>query len=161
MSAARWLRRLFLSAILVGLAATPAALPVNDYPPRPEPVAETRLLMEALNLPNYRGLEKLLKQPPKELEAWSFARGQALLIAETGNLLMLRPPHNQGQLLWLERSAGLRTAATNLARAAAARNYDQCRTGLVGLANACNHCHQTFRVKTLITPFANEDEKND
>ena len=28
--------------------------------------------------------------------AWKFVRGQALLIAESGNLLLLRPPHNAG-----------------------------------------------------------------
>src|SRR5439155_9804511 len=58
--------------------------------PKPEPIADTRLLMEALNQANFRGLERLLKNQPADMDAWTFARGQALVIAETGNLLMLR-----------------------------------------------------------------------
>ena len=48
--------------------------------PKPEPVAETRLLMEALNQANFRGLERLLKDQPADAEAWTFARGQARLV---------------------------------------------------------------------------------
>ena len=65
--------------------------------PKPEPIAETRLLMEGLNLANFRGLERLLTARPASTDAWTFARGQALLIAETGNLLMLRQPRAEGR----------------------------------------------------------------
>jgi hypothetical protein len=122
--------------------------------PRLEPVAETKLLMEGLNLANFRGLERLLRQRPDSVEAWKFARGQALLIAETGNLLMLRPPRSQGQPLWFARAAELRGAARDLAQNAGARDYEASRAALVSVANACNHCHQSFRVKVEIAPFA-------
>ena len=52
--------------------------------------------MDGLNLPNYRGLDKLLKQKPADADTWTFIRGQSLLIAETGNLLLLRPPRSGG-----------------------------------------------------------------
>ena len=68
--------------------------------PKLVPVAETRLLMEGLAHSNFRGLERILKQKPADDKAWTFARGQALLIAETGNLLMLRPPKNAGEAIW-------------------------------------------------------------
>ena len=88
------------------LAATPAATQAPPQKtarpvPRLEAVAETRLLMEGLAQANFRGLEKHLKQKPTEVEAWTFVRGQALLIAETGNLLLLRPPRNPGEPVWL------------------------------------------------------------
>src|SRR4051794_33113135 len=57
--------------------------------PKLEPVAETRLLMEGLAHANFRGIERILKEKPAEAQAWTFVRGQALLIAETANLLML------------------------------------------------------------------------
>ena len=72
--------------------------------PRLVAVAETKLLMEGLLQPNFRGLEGLLKEKPATEEAWSFARGQALLMAETGNLLLLRPPHNLGRDTWQQRA---------------------------------------------------------
>jgi hypothetical protein len=140
---------------VMGLIVTSHAVPQTGSKPLPSPqaVAETRLLMEALNQANFRGLERLLAEKPADVEAWSFARGQALLIAETGNLLLLRPPR-QGQTVWMDRSADLRTAATRLARAAGERDYQRSRAGMIEVANCCNRCHQTFRVAVRMAPFA-------
>lgn len=124
--------------------------------PKLEAVAETRLLMEGLAQANMRGLERLLTQRPTEQQAWVFARGQALLIAETGNLLMLRPPRNQGQPQWFQYATDLRQTATQLAQAVAQRDYDRSRKGLLQLAVVCNRCHQTFRVPVLIEPFSDK-----
>jgi hypothetical protein len=110
--------------------------------------------MEGLNQANLRGLERLLKQRPADVETWTFARGQALLIAETGNLLMLRPPRNAGETAWMERSAELRDTAVALARTIAVRDYEGSRAALGNVANACNRCHQTFRVPVRLVPFA-------
>src|SRR5262245_17985539 len=93
----------FLLAAAPAVSQNPSRPPAKPAP-RLEPVAETRLLMDGLNRANFRGLDRLLKEKPTEIEAWTFARGQALLIGETANLLMLRPPRNQGQDAWLERS---------------------------------------------------------
>ncbi len=153
MCSAWWARHVAFVAIGFFLTLAGPALPVGESSPRPEAVAETRLLMDGLAQANFRGLERLLKQQPQDAEAWVFARGQALLIAETGNLLMLRPPHNQGQSAWYERSADLRATATRLALAAAGRDYQRCRTGLTELANSCNRCHQTFRIRHVVRPF--------
>ncbi|MCS6852164.1 MAG: hypothetical protein NZ700_13460 [Gemmataceae bacterium] len=141
---------------LTGLLAVAVAAVSGAQPPAPsrlEAVAETRLLMEGLNQANFRGLERLLRQRPADPEAWVFIRGQALLIAETGNLLMLRPPRNQGQAVWMERSAELRSVATRLAREAANQDYVRSRAILLELAQSCNRCHQTFRIPVRLTPF--------
>jgi hypothetical protein len=122
--------------------------------PKLEPVAETRLLMEGLAHPNFRGAERHLREKPAGLEQWTFLRGQALLMAETANLLMLRPPRSQGQPAWFERSAELRATARKLAEAASARNFEGSRAALVQVANACNRCHQSFRSPVEIVPFA-------
>jgi len=122
--------------------------------PRLEAVAETKLLMQGISQPNFRALEKLLTKEPEDAEAWKFARGQALLLAENANLLMLRPPRNDGETAWMDRATGLRTAATRLARSLAKQEYEPSRTGLRDVANACNRCHQGFRVNIRLTPFA-------
>jgi hypothetical protein len=121
--------------------------------PKLEPIAETKLLMEGLAHANFRGLERILTEQPAEVQAWKFARGQALLLAETANLLMLRPPRNQGQPIWFERAAELRKQATQLARTIAERDYAGSRAGLGQVAATCNRCHQTFRVDVEIAPF--------
>ncbi len=136
---------------LAGQAPKPAATPR----PKLEAVAETRLLMEGLALSNYRGLDRLLKQRPADVETWTFARGQALLIAETANLLMLRPPKNaQGEKAWMQQSTDLRDQATSLARQLANRDYNRSVAVLGTLTKTCNRCHQTFRVPSRVGPAA-------
>ena len=126
MSPSNCLRRAIFTASAAGLLFTGAA---TSQPPRPspspsqppsrerpklEPVAETKLLMEGLMQANFRGLERNLKQRPVDDTAWVYARGQALLIAETGNLLLIRPPKSGGQDAWQELSTDLREKATRL-----------------------------------------------
>jgi hypothetical protein len=153
-------RILLLAGVFLLTVAAPAPTQPKGRPaPKLEPVAETRLLMEGLNAANFKGLDRLLRDKPADVETWTFVRGQALLIGETGNLLMLRPPKNDGQDAWMDRATELREAATALARAAAARDYDKSQRGLVNVANACNRCHQNFRVPVRVEPFAEESER--
>jgi hypothetical protein len=112
--------------------------------------------MDGINWPNFQGLEQQLKQRPANADTWRIVRGQALLIAENGNLLMLRPPRNEGAETWLYRATALRTDATRLARAAAAQDYERSRSELMTLAQTCNRCHQSFRIEIRIRAFADE-----
>src|SRR5437660_360637 len=103
-------RLLLLAVLAAGLMTAPATpqptpgtrpkIPTPKTQPRLVPVAETKLIMEGLTHANFQGLEKILKSTDIDAETWAFARGQALLIAESGNLLMIRPPNNSGQDTW-------------------------------------------------------------
>lgn len=125
--------------------------------PRLVPVAETRLLMEGLTKPNFDGLARTFKQKPADAEGWAFARGQALLVAESANLLLIRPPRTrQAQDAWAPRAVELREAGVKLAQAAGTKDYVAARAGLASLANACNRCHEAFRVPVRIDPDAAE-----
>jgi hypothetical protein len=153
---------LAMGVFLVSPAETQGPLRPAPRPgPKLEPVAETKLLMEGLAQPNFRALEKLLKQQPADKEAWVFARGQSLLIAETANLLMIRPPRNTGQDIWMDRATAMRDAASSLARNLAKTDLEAARTGLGDLANACTRCHKSFRVPVKIVPFAEPGEGKD
>jgi hypothetical protein len=161
----RWLGALVLATLLLAAAAgqEKVPLPVQAPTPRPttprvtprfEALAETKLLMEGLAMPNYQSLEKFLKDKPADPETWTFARGQALLIAETGNLLLLRPPRSQGRDAWNQRAMDMRQAAGVLARQAGKGDLEASRAALTALGNACNKCHQTFRVPVRVGPGA-------
>ena len=134
------------------------SLPNRNQPftPKFEALAETRLLMEGMAHSNYRGLQRLLKDKPADNETWVFARGQALLVAETGNLLLLRPPRNNGREAWMKMAMAMRDEAGELARKTAARNHAGSKVALQNLTNSCNKCHQTFRVNVRVGP---EQEK--
>jgi hypothetical protein len=158
MSLLRSTRRLLLlgtAGLLVSVGPAVPQQPTRPAPatPRLEAVAETRLLMEGLNQSNLRGLEKLLRERPADVETWTFIRGQALLIAETGNLLLIRPPRNAGERAWMDHATDLRGAATRLARSTANQDFKQSRLDLVEVANSCNRCHQSFRVPTQLRVF--------
>jgi hypothetical protein len=114
--------------------------------------------MEGLAHSNYRGLHRLLKKPPADHETWMFARGQAILIAETGNLLLLRPPRNTGRDTWMRLAMDMRGQAASLARSVAARDHARSQAGLTALTNACNRCHQTFRVPVKVSPEPDRKE---
>lgn len=127
--------------------------PESKFTPKFEALAETKLLMEGLALPNYRAVEKHLQgKGPDDVDTWMFARGQALLMAETGNLLLLRPPRNEGRDTWMRRAMDVRQSAGALARQLGNRDLARSRTALLDLSNKCNDCHQTFRVPTRIGP---------
>ncbi len=144
-------------ALLSPAAAAPKPTAAPHYVPKFEAVAETKLLMEGLAQANYRGLEGLLGKKPADAEAWTFARGQALLLAETGNLLLLRPPRSpDGQDAWFRLATEYRESAAALARSAGSQDYARSKAGLADVANACNRCHQTFRVKYRVGPASGE-----
>ena len=157
--------RFWVGAGIVGLVclfvplaqSQPVVIKGKTTTPKLEPVAETKLLMEGLAEPNMRGLAKLLREKPKEADAWTFGRGQALLIGETGNLLMMRPPRTAaGQDAWMTHAVELRDGGANLARILATKDYMKSRAALASVANVCNHCHQAFQVRTRIDPFGDE-----
>jgi hypothetical protein len=136
----------------------PEQLPHPDAPrfvPKFEALAETKLLMDGLTQSNYNALEKHLQgKGPQDGDTWAFARGQALLIAETGNLLLLRPPRNEGRDTWMRRASDMRQSAANLAHRLKNRDLIRSRDTLTDLANKCNNCHQSFRVPARIGPKA-------
>jgi hypothetical protein len=146
-----------LGCSLIPIAQSQTVVGKARPTPKLDPVAETKLLMDGLAEPNLRSLGKLLRDKPKEGEAWNFARGQALLIGETGNLLMMRPPRTPaGQDAWMANAVDLRDSGANLARLLATKDYTKSRAALANLANVCNHCHQAFQVQSRIDPFGEE-----
>jgi hypothetical protein len=147
-------------ALLIAVPAVQAQAPAKKKePPRLVPIAETRLLMEGLAHPDFQGLEKILSGDGKDKESWEFGRGQSILLAETANLLMLRPPRNTGQDAWMQHASKFRDAATDLARIMARQDREAGRAGLVALSAQCNSCHQTFRIATKITAFSTMDSR--
>jgi hypothetical protein len=139
-------------ALLLLLTPGSAQRPVPAFTPKFEVVGETRLLMEGLAHSNYQSLNKLLREKPPDLETWVFARGQAILIAETGNLLLLRPPRNTGRDTWMKLAMSMRAEAADVARSAGNRDFTGASTALRRLTDSCNRCHTTFRVPVKVGP---------
>ncbi len=151
-----WL--VFVPTAFVGLTVIPGPTSVQaqqkKFEPKLEAVAETKLLMEGLANANFQGLDKLLRQQPTKVQTWQFIRGQSLIVSETGNLLMLRPPKTEpARTAWFQKATNLRDAALAVAKSASQKDFNNTRVNFVKLANACNSCHRTFSVRVQITPF--------
>ena len=146
-----------LAGIVAAFPLSAQQPPKGKIAPKLEPIAETKLLMEGLAHANFRGLERNLLKNPIDDQTWTFARGQALLIAETANLLMLRPPKTQGQAAWFEHTMNMRSQATQLAQHLAKKDIEQAKIGMTQLAGSCNRCHQTVRVPVESVPFPAPD----
>jgi hypothetical protein len=147
---------LLLVIIALSVSVAESQQPKKANPPKFEAVAETKLIMEGMIQPNFRGVEKLLRGTPKDLDSWTFARGQSLLIAEAGNLLQLRPPREKGQELWSALAIQLRESSTRLARFNSEKELLRARTALVEITAVCNRCHEAFGVKHNVKVFGEE-----
>jgi hypothetical protein len=162
MHQSRTFKRVFFLTAAVGLLAVAPVIPQVGGPnpkiqvvPRLQPIAEAQVLMRGINRPNLEALNRLLKHQPDK-GAWSQIRDHALVIAENGNLLMLRPVRKQNEETWLDRAAALRSKASDLARAAEGRDLGRCQAELKDLAMTCNRCHQTFGVDVQVRSFADD-----
>ncbi|HEV3262542.1 MAG TPA: cytochrome c [Gemmataceae bacterium] len=149
-------RRCFLillaPALLLAADAPPKGNKIKSEP-QLEPVAKTVQLMRGINVPNFIALDRMLRHKAEVPEVWEMIGGHARLIAENGNLLLLRPPRKKGRDAWLELAARLRTKAKQLAEDAEARDYATSRADFKELANTCNRCHQKFDVSIRVHPF--------
>jgi hypothetical protein len=137
----------------------PSAPAPAKFTPKFEVFAETKLLMEGLAISNYRSLHRLLKDRPRDNDTWTFARGQALLVAETGNLLLLRPPRNSGRDTWMKLAMDMRSKAATVARQAGLRDHERVTEALTALTASCNRCHKTFRIPVTVGPEAQREQK--
>ena len=100
--------------------------------------------MEYINGPVFARLRKLLAEEPKGRPEWRQARGYALVLGETGNLLMIRPPEEDEAAGWKRFSAALRDEGAKLYEATKKRDYKIAREHYIALARQCNTCHNEF-----------------
>jgi hypothetical protein len=131
---------------LAFVASNPAALEAAD--PQADqfgvPVErDIHEFMEYVNQPVYQRLKSNLSQEPADNAAWTTIKSDALILAETGNLLMLRAP-NENQNAWLEHSVSLREAGQEMYQAAKKKDYQATSTEWMGLLQQCNSCHDDF-----------------
>jgi hypothetical protein len=144
------MRRLFW--LLVSSAAAFSAC--GGPPPPPfKPVVDTKLLMQAVVDPNAdliwdavktidsaAGTEEI--RPRTEAE-WAAVRNSAVMVAESGNLLMLVPRAKDGGE-WMKRAQEMIDTGEKAIRAAEARNADQLFTVGGDIYEACSNCHRQY-----------------
>jgi hypothetical protein len=131
--------RYVAGAVLLGLV-TPA---FAQQPPTPTPVATTAEIMRGVVVPTSNAVFEAAGQAPQTDAAWAALRMQALILAESGNLLMVGKRARDGRE-WMQRSAALRDAAEAIVKAVDARNAVRLAEMSDQTYDTCEQCHVSY-----------------
>lgn len=105
--------------------------------------ADVHEFMEYAFEPFFKQLKSSLQSAPADKKAWVPVKANALVLAESGNLLMLRGPE-ENQAEWNRLAAELRDQGKMLYRSAKKRDYDLTKKDYTKFVSKCNACHETF-----------------
>jgi hypothetical protein len=126
--------------IAVLLLASPA---IAQDPPF-QPVATISEIMVAITLPYSDALLYIQRNPPKDDRDWETLQMQALMLAESGNLLMVKGrAKNQGQ--WMKDARLLVEAGAAAVKATRAKDMQTVLALNDQIVSSCITCHMQFR----------------
>jgi hypothetical protein len=144
--------RTLLPTVLAGIVCSLACGGAPQPPPF-KPVADVKQLMQAAIDPSADVLwdatgeiitpEGTTPRRPKNEEEWAQVRNAAIVLTESGNLLMMVPRAKDGGE-WMKRSQELIDVGSAAWKAAEARNVDQLFTIGGDVYEACSNCHQRY-----------------
>lgn len=108
--------------------------------------------MEGVFQGPYRRLKESMAKEPVDNAAWKQLRGDALILAEGGNLLLARLPED-GAEDWKRYSIESREAGEKIVLAAKQKNYSEAREAYIKMLDHCNSCHKQFeKGRHILTP---------
>ena len=93
----------------------------------------------------YKRLKKSLAAEPADRAAWKGIKSDGLILAEAGNLLILRDSEGgDDAAAWRKLSAAVRDAGGDFYQAARKRDYAAAKASYATLLQKCNACHNAF-----------------
>lgn len=132
------------TAILWTTPAATLAAPATGEENAARPVEpDMHEFMEYLFQPTYRRLRAAMASEPSGNPAWSAIKSDALILAEGGNLLLIRLPE-EDQADWVRQSEEVRELGGQFYRAAKSRDFAAARQHYEKMLASCNACHQQF-----------------
>lgn len=126
-----------IGIVLVAVAAVAQA-------PTYQNVGSMSQLMINIIYPTSDALFYIERNPPKTDVDWNLIRNQALMLAESGNLLML-PGRARDQDEWIKDSKLMIDVSTKAFKAAMAKDMDGITALSEDLSNSCIKCHVKYR----------------
>ena len=130
--------RLIMAAVVLAMAATAQA------PTTFQPVENMSQLMIDIIYPTSDALFYVDRDPPKNEHEWSLLRGQALILAESGNLIMMAG-RARDQENWIKYSKIMIDLGKTAFKAAQAKDLDGIRALNDPLNDVCVNCHLQYR----------------
>jgi hypothetical protein len=117
-----------------GSAEKAVSVPVED---------DMHEFMEYVFLPTYERLKSQMAAEPGGQQAWKDIRSASLILAEGGNLLLLRPSEEDAGE-WKQLSLAVREHGAKLYQSARKRDYPAARGHYEAMLTRCNACHERF-----------------
>ena len=99
--------------------------------------------MEYYFQPTYLRLKAQMAAEPTNNQGWKAVKSDALILAEGGNLLLIRQPEKDAQS-WQELSIQVRGLGGELYQAAKKKDYKSAQQHYKTMLTKCNACHQKF-----------------
>ena len=118
--------------------------PVPDSGGGPQPIGTMSQLMVHLIYPTSNAIFYILTRTPTSEAEWGTLEGQALMVAESANLLMM-PSRARGREGWIEDARLLLDAGEAALKAAQDRDVEALSELNEQLYQSCITCHQHFR----------------
>ena len=141
------MRRSIGVALVVLVVAGAAKMQAQKRPAAPAPgvkaVASVAEIMSLMTIPLSNAVFEAGAEPPKDDAGWETVRGQAVALAEAGNLLMIGS-RAKDRAAWMKFSRAQVDAAEAAAKAAAAKNAGQLSTAADTLYETCATCHKDY-----------------
>jgi len=129
---------------VIGLLLLASAAFAQAKTPPFQPVATISQIMVAITLPYSDALLYIQRNPPKEDRDWEALQMQALILAESGNLLMMEGrAKNQGQ--WMKDARMLVEAGAAAVKATRAKDLQAVLALNDQIVSSCITCHTQFR----------------
>ncbi len=111
---------------------------------QPEPVEKSmHEFMEYFFQPTYKRLHQSMAGEPADNNAWKRIKADALILAEGGNLLLLRAPKEDAED-WGAHSSAVREQAGGVYASARKKDYQSARQHYEVMLKKCNACHDQF-----------------
>lgn len=135
-------------AVAAGALMTPSTQHVfaanKAAAPAPEAVEDDmHEFMEYVFQPSYKRLKPAMAAAPADNSGWKAIKAESLLLAEGGNLIMLRTP-DKGAADWNKLSAEVRSHGKALYAAGRKKDFETARTAYMAMLKSCNQCHKQF-----------------
>jgi hypothetical protein len=137
------------SMLVAGCDRDPASSPRsnNDETAAIEPLATVRQVMLGITIPASDVVFLAAAETPADDAAWEKVAASALAVAESGNLLLMKPRAVDADD-WRQYARALIEAGARAAEAAQAQNADTISAAGDDMYNVCEQCHAKYLPKT-------------
>ena len=129
---------------IIGVMVLLLASSAMAQAPTFQPVGTTLQLMKAIVIPSSDVIFKTSSEAPKDDKEWAVVQNNALMLAESGNLLMMAGrSKDNGE--WMKDSRALVDAGTAAFKAANAKDVNKLGDISDDILTACETCHTKYK----------------